>query len=80
MDACERYEADFNAKIDSLRGHEKYEWLRQYADEAIMWHTGFGYYQIKAADFMDRIIAIPVDYIRDWLDGKNKPEWREEFK
>ena len=65
----------FNEKIDSLSDHPKYAWLRQYADEAICYNSGDGYYQIKAADFIERIEKMPVEYIRDWLDGKNKLEW-----
>lgn len=29
---------------------------------------------------MDRIIAMPLDYIQDWLDGKNELKWREQDK
>lgn len=65
----------FNEKIDRFSTHNKYEWLRKYADEAITWDSNCGYLQIKASDFIDRIIAMPLEYIRDWLDGKNKLEW-----
>lgn len=71
----ENYEKSFNEKIDYFKEHPKYDWLRKYADEALSWHTGFGLLAIKAIDFMDRIIAKPLDYIQDWLDGKNKLEW-----
>ena len=67
----------FNEKIDSLADHPKYEWLRKYADDAISWNSGDGYYQIKASDFIERIEKMPVWYIRDWPDGKNKVEWGE---
>lgn len=32
----------FNEKIDYFKNHEKYKWLRKYADEAIVWNEGFG--------------------------------------
>ena len=73
--ACVAYEQRFNEKINALSDHPKFQWLRQYSDRALNWHTGFGYLAIKAVDFMDRVIAKPVEYIRDWLDGKNKLEW-----
>ena len=73
--ACEIYEKQFNDKIDALKDHPKYEWLRKYSNEALNYHTEVGYFQIKAADFMNRIISAPIEYIRDWLDGKNKLEW-----
>lgn len=65
----------FNEKIDSFQEHEKYAWLRKYADDAMVWNSGFGYFQIKAEDFIARIEKAPLTYIRDWLDGKNKLEW-----
>ena len=34
-----------------------------------------GYLMIKAEDFIKRIEEMPLDYIRDWLDGKNQLEW-----
>jgi len=74
------YEAKFNSKIDYFKNHPKYEWLRQYANDALNWYANFGYLQIKAEDFMNRIIAKPLDYIQDWLDGKNQLEWSSEEK
>lgn len=70
----------FNQKIDSFAEHPKYEWLRKYADEAIHWNSGGGYYQIKAEDFIERIEKMPLEYIRDWLDGKNQLEWKDEWR
>ena len=64
----------FNTKINSFADHPKNSWLRQYADEAIQWNENFGILQIKAEDFIDRIETMPLDYIRDWLDGKNQLE------
>lgn len=72
------YEKMFNEKINYFSKHEKYETLRKNADKALNLNNGFGYESIVAADFMDRIIAMPLDYIQDWLDGKNKLEWRQE--
>lgn len=39
------------------------------------WNEGFGYYQIKAADFIERIEQATLKYIRGWLDGENQLEW-----
>ena len=35
---------------------------------------------IKAEDFIERIEKMPIVYIEDWLDGKNKLEWKPEFE
>lgn len=70
----------FNEKIDSFKGHDKYEWLRKQADIALQHRNGYGYSVIASDDFIGRIIAMPVDYIQDWLDGKNKLEWRRQDK
>lgn len=75
MNACEVYEGKFNSKINAMKNHPKFSWLRKYADDAINYHTGVGCYQIKADDFMDRIIAAPINIIESWLDGKNQLEW-----
>lgn len=75
----DRYQL-FNEKIDSFKNHEKYSWLRKYADEAIVWNEGSGYLMIKAEDFIKRIEKMPLDYIRDFLDGKNHLEWKPEFE
>lgn len=69
----------FNEKIDHFKDHPKYGWLRQYADEAMHYNEGFGYYMIKAEDFIKRIEKMPLEYIRDWLDGKNQLEWKPEW-
>lgn len=70
----------FNEKIDSFADHPRYGWLRQYANDAITYNNGVGYYQIKAEDFIERIEKMPLEYIRDWLDGRNLLEWREEWR
>ncbi len=72
------YELEFNTKINHFKSHKRYQWLREYSDCALRFHTGFGYLAIKAIDFIDRINAMPLGYILDWLDGKNQLEWRGE--
>lgn len=70
----------FNAKIDTFQNHPKYRWLRKYADAAIAWNECSGLLMIKAEDFIRRIEKMPLNYIQDWLDGKNQLEWKPEFK
>lgn len=70
----------FNEKIDSFKKHEKYSWLRQYADDALKWNEMSGYLMVKAEDFIERIEKMPLDYIKDWLSGKNQLEWKPEFR
>ena len=70
--------ACFNAKIDALRDHPKYEWLRKYADEAMVWNEGYGLLMIKGEDFIARIETMEVSFIREWLDGKNELK-RDEY-
>ena len=72
--AAVRYK-EFEEKIESLKDHEKYPWLRKYANDARRCNEGWGYFMIKAEDFIKRIEQAPVEYIRDWLDGKNQLEW-----
>lgn len=69
----------FNKKIDHFKNHTKYKWLRKYADEALRWNDMFGFYQIKAEDFIDRIEKAPLGYIEDWLNGKNKLDRKDIF-
>lgn len=68
----------FNQKIDHFSSHKTYPILRKNADKAINMMTGFGLEAIAAEDFMDRIIAMPLEYIRKWLDGENQLEWRKQ--
>ena len=70
----------FNKKIDHFSGHKKYEKLREQADKVISSFGGYGLENIICKDFLDRIIAMPLDYIQDWLDEKNELEWREQDK
>ena len=65
----------FNEKINHFSNHTKFGWLRKYADDALCYDTCCGFYQIKAEDFINRIIKADIDYIKDWLDGKNQLEW-----
>ena len=77
--AATRYKL-FNQKIDSFKNHSKYDWLREYANDAIGWNERAGYLMIKAADFIKRIEKMPLDYIKGWLDGINGLEWKEEYR
>lgn len=70
----------FQIKIEAFKDHPKYAYLKKQADNAIIQNMGAGFSSIRANDFMKRIIVLPKDYIRDWLDGKNKLEWLEEYK
>jgi len=67
----------FNGKIEAFKDHPKYASLRKQADDAIRYYSGFGYAAIAAEDFIERIEAMPLDYIRDWLGGKNELKWRD---
>lgn len=69
----------FNEKIESFKNHSKYIWLRQYADDAIRANEGYGFMQIKGEDFIKRIEKMPLEYIEDWLNEKNKLEWKSDF-
>lgn len=71
------YESVFNRKIDHFSRHPKYEKLRKSADDALRYHTGYGLDAIHAADFMDRIVKMPLSYIEKWLDGENHLTWRD---
>lgn len=77
--AYERYKL-FNQKIDSFKNHEKYECLREYANDAISWNERAGYLMIKAADFIKRIEKMPLDYIQGWLNEENQLEWKQEYR
>lgn len=68
-------EEKFNQKINYFVNHPKYDWLRKYANDALIWNTMCGFYQIKAEDFIERIVAAPIEYIEEWLNGKNQLEW-----
>lgn len=69
------YEAVFNGKVEHFKDNPAYPTFRKNADWCIVNHKGFGYNAIKAADFMDRIICMPLDYIEKYLNGENGLEW-----
>ena len=69
------YEAVFNGKIEHFKDNPSYPTFRKNADWCIVNHKGFGYNAIKAADYMDRIICMPLDYIEKYLNGENGLEW-----
>ena len=69
------YEAVFNGKVEHFKGHPGYETMRKNADWCLINHKGYGYNSIKAADFMDRIICMPLEYIEEYLNGRNRLEW-----
>ena len=71
-----KYEEDFNRKIDCFIHHPSYNELRKQADTALRFHTGCVIEAIKAQDFMDRIVAMPLDYIEGWLNHTNLLAWR----
>ncbi|MGJ0846581.1 hypothetical protein ACR77J_07825 [Tissierella praeacuta] len=73
------YEKAFNKKINSLNNHKRYSWLKEYANEVLMYHTDYGFNGIKARDFMKRIIEMPISYIEGWLDGKNNLKWIDNY-
>lgn len=73
-----KYEKIFNEKIDFFKDHSKYPWLRKEADAALLNRSGFGLSVIISDDFIDRIVAMPKEYIQDWLDGKNQLLWRRQ--
>ena len=66
----------FNEKINSFRNHPRYAWLRKYADDAMKANESYGYAMICGEDFIKRIETMSIDFIRDWMDGKNQLEWK----
>lgn len=73
--AYDEHIGKFNKKIDHFKEHKKYSWLRTYSNDAIRYYGTMGLLQIKAEDFINRIIAADLQLIQDWLDGKNQLEW-----
>lgn len=78
MDYTKPYDQIFNEKIDFFKDHKSYIWLRDQADRMLRNRSGFGWPTIAADDFIDRIVAMPLEYIQDWLDGKNELKWRRQ--
>lgn len=67
----------FNEKIDHFRDHKGYALLRENADNALLWVKLGGWMQIMATDFIKRIERASIEYISDWLDGKNELMWSD---
>lgn len=67
----------FDEKINHFSAHDKYSWLRKEADKAKSYWGGYGLDAIIYQDFLERIVAMPLDYIRGWLDGENQLKWRQ---
>lgn len=74
-----RIERIFDEKIEVFNTHEKYADLRRYADKVLLDWTGDSHDGIAYEDFLYRIISMPVDYIRGWLDGKHQLAWTPEY-
>jgi hypothetical protein len=59
----------FNEKIDALKDHPKYKWLREQADKAIRMNESWGWDMIAGETFIEQIENSPVERIREWLDN-----------
>ena len=71
---------NFDEKIDSFKNHKKYKWLRKYADKAKADNQTYGLESVIAQDFIERIVAMPLNYIEKWLNGENELEWKPDFR
>lgn len=58
----------FNEKIDALKDHPKYPWLRAEADKAMRMNEGAGWDAIAGETFIEQIEKSPIEVIREWLD------------
>ena len=67
----------FDKKIKEFESHKDYPWLKKEAEKAKRAYGGYGLEAIIYEDFIERIAAMPRDYILDWLDKKNELKWRE---
>lgn len=67
----------FDKKIKEFESHKEYSWLIKEAEKAKRTYDGFGLEAIICEDFIERIVAMPHDYIKDWLDEKHDLKWRE---
>ena len=70
----------FDNKINKLKEHDKYNELLKQAERSKTNNIMSGYDAIVANDFIKRIITMPLEYIKGWLDGKNNLEWLPEYK
>lgn len=83
MCLCMKYEdfiKAFDNKINKLREHKNFCNLLEKAEWAKINNTTCGLDSIIANDFMKRIITMPLDYIKNWLEDKNNLEWLAEYK
>lgn len=69
----------FDYKINKFKEHFKYSELLEKAEQAKTGNTMGGYSSIASNDFMKRIVIMPLQYIKDWLDGKNNLEWLMDY-
>ena len=67
----------FERKIKEFESHKEYQWLKQEAKKAKRAYCGYGLEAIIYEDFIERIVAMPNDYILAWLDNRNELKWRE---
>lgn len=67
----------FDKKIKEFESHKEYSWLIKEAEKAKRSYDGFGLEAIISEDFIERIVAMPHDYIQNWLDKKHDLKWRE---
>ena len=58
----------FNEKIDALKDHPKYGWLREQADKAIRMNESWGWDMIAGETFIEQIENSPIERIREWLE------------
>jgi hypothetical protein len=70
----------FDNKVNKLKEHTKYNELLKQAEQAKTNNIMSGYDSIVANDFIKRIITLPLEYIKGWLDGKNNLKWLPEYK
>ena len=73
---------DFNEKIDKLKDHPRYEWLREKADAAMRidrhGYQAIIYESYVKAAFIDFISKTPIEEIREWLDNIDTEEENNE--
>lgn len=53
----------FDKKIKEFESHKEYPWLKQEAEKAKRAYSGYGLEAIIYEDFIERIVAMPRDYI-----------------
>ena len=55
----------FERKIKEFESHKEYPWLKREAEKAKGAFSGYGLEAIIYGDFIERIAAMPSDYILD---------------